>query len=136
MDAALLDTDILSEVFKRRNAVVSTNAANYLAHHGKFQFSSVTRYEVLRGLKARSATTGVQSFDLLCRNSTVIALSDSIFDRAADLWAYGKQSGHHADDGDFLIAATALELGLAVVTGNTAHFQWMPGVRLANWRSV
>ena len=35
-----------------------------------------------------------------------------------------------------LIAATALETGRVLVTGNTAHFAWISGLSLANWRSA
>jgi predicted nucleic acid-binding protein len=33
-----------------------------------------------------------------------------------------------------IIAATALEHGRALITGNTAHFQWVPGLQIDNWR--
>lgn len=51
MDAALLDTDILNEVLKQRNPVAIRHAADYLAEHGQFAISSISRYEVFRGLK-------------------------------------------------------------------------------------
>jgi predicted nucleic acid-binding protein len=54
--------------------------------------------------------------------------------RAADLWADGRNSGHPRDDADLIIAATALEAGRVLVTGNTQHFAWIPGLRLADWR--
>ncbi len=51
MDAALLDTDMLNEVLKQKNPIVVDQASNYLKHHGRFAISSMTRYELLRGLK-------------------------------------------------------------------------------------
>ncbi len=36
MDAALLDTDILNEVLKQKNANAIRHAADYLAQHGQF----------------------------------------------------------------------------------------------------
>jgi predicted nucleic acid-binding protein len=59
MDAALLDTDALNEVLKQKNAVVVQNAAQYLSEHGQFAISSISRYEVLRGLKEKNATPGL-----------------------------------------------------------------------------
>jgi predicted nucleic acid-binding protein len=35
-----------------------------------------------------------------------------------------------------IIAATALETGRTLVTGNIAHFDWIPGLALADWRSA
>ena len=57
MDAALLDTDTLNEVLKQKNANAIRHAAEYLAQHGQFAISSITRYELLRGLKEKNATT-------------------------------------------------------------------------------
>jgi predicted nucleic acid-binding protein len=37
-------------------------------------------------------------------------------------------------DTDILIAATALEYGLAIATGNTAHLERIPGLQVVNWR--
>jgi predicted nucleic acid-binding protein len=65
MDAALLDTDILTEFFKGQNSVVR---------------------------------------------------------------------GHAHRDADLIIAATAIEHGRTLVTGNTSHFQWVPGLQIDNWR--
>jgi len=53
----LLDTDTLSAYMRRESAVV-THIENYLATHDEISFSVMTRYEVLRGLKARRATDG------------------------------------------------------------------------------
>ena len=54
MDLAqvVLDTDILSAVMKK-NPVVIPKARSYLAEHDQFTFSILTRYEILRGLKAK-----------------------------------------------------------------------------------
>ena len=52
---ALLDTDILSAII-RRNPVVVSKAREYLREHHRFIFSILTRYEILRGLKAKDAS--------------------------------------------------------------------------------
>ena len=54
MDAALLDTDILNEVLKQQNVQVLQHASAYLGQHGQFAVSSITRYEVVRGLRSRT----------------------------------------------------------------------------------
>jgi hypothetical protein len=45
MDPSLLDTDILTEVFKLRNRSVAANAAAYLQQHGQFAISAMTKFE-------------------------------------------------------------------------------------------
>lgn len=41
--------------------------------------------------------------------------------------------GQRIDDADIIIAATALEGGMTLVTGNTKHFSRIPGLKLENW---
>ncbi len=55
MQAAVVDMDTLSEVIKGRDARVQRRASVYLATFGRFTFSIITRYEILRGLQARQA---------------------------------------------------------------------------------
>jgi len=134
MQAALLDTDTLTEFLKRRNPNVGLHATAYLLQHGVFTFSSVTRFEVLRGLKEKGAESQIARFGEFCQRSTVLPVTEAVFDRASDLWVFGRQSGQPCQDADLLIAATALEHGLTLVTGNTSHFAWIPSLALADWR--
>jgi tRNA(fMet)-specific endonuclease VapC len=130
--AVLLDTDILSAIM-RRNPVAMAYASAYLPVHARFTFSIITRFEILRGLDAKRATGQLAAFHRFCLVSHVLPLTDAIIIRAAsiygDLWRRGQLIG----DADILIAATALEHGLAVVTNNGAHFGRIPGLHIENW---
>jgi tRNA(fMet)-specific endonuclease VapC len=57
-----------------------------------------------------------------------------VLERAEDLWVIGENGGHPHSDADLIIAATALEHERELVTGNTAHFAWIPGLILVDWR--
>ena len=48
MEPSLLDTDTLSEVMKGRDSHVQQKARQYLATHGRFRVSILTRYEIFR----------------------------------------------------------------------------------------
>ena len=134
MDAALLDTDILSEVIKLRDANVLQLAAKYVQQHGPLAFSAITRYEVVRGYRSQNANSQLSRFGVFCQHSLVYPITDAIFDLAADLWAVARRGGHPSGDVDLIIAATALEHGRVLVTGNTFHFAWISGLRLEDWR--
>ncbi|QDT38394.1 type II toxin-antitoxin system VapC family toxin [Stratiformator vulcanicus] len=136
MSEALLDTDILSEVLKQKDDSVVAMASLYLQEHGRFSISSITRYEILRGLKHKGATRQVRKFEEFCRHSVVHAVTDEILDRTADLWVLGERGGRPHRDADLIIAATALEHDRVLVTGNTPHFEWIPNLSLENWRAV
>jgi tRNA(fMet)-specific endonuclease VapC len=134
MALTLLDTDILSELLKQKDPNVVRKAAVYLHLHGQFAFSALTRYEVVRGLLEKRATAQLSKFTLFCQQSLVLPLTDAVLDRAADLWATAGRLGRPRSDADLLIAATALENGRALATGNHPHFQWIPGLVIDDWR--
>jgi tRNA(fMet)-specific endonuclease VapC len=129
---ALLDTDTLSAVMKR-NPRALARAEEYLAEHGSLAFSIITRYEILRGLKAKNGTAQVRAFDQLCQACRVLPLTDAIVVRAAEIYAALRQRGEPVGDADILIGASALEHGLEVVTNNEDHFRRIPGLQVANW---
>ncbi len=129
---ALLDTDNLSAIMKGLPAAVAA-ARRYLSDHERLAFSIITRYEILRGLKAKRATAQLAVFDDLCERCDVVPLDDATIMRAADIYAGLKQRGELIGDADILIAATALGRGFVVVTNNTGHFRRIPELLLDNW---
>lgn len=132
---SLLDTDILSEIIKRRDVNVQRRAQTYLADHGQFQFSIITRYEILRGLKAKDAFRQALAFERQCAQSIVLPLSDEIVVQAAEIYGLLKKQGAIIGDADILIAATALVHNGTLVTGNLDHFRRVSGLRCETWRS-
>lgn len=56
--------------------------------------------------------------------------------RAAAIYADLQQRGELISDADILIAATALEHGLVIATGNVTHFGRIPGLQVVNWREL
>lgn len=111
MNPALLDTDMTSEVLKQRNVNVGLHSRQYLRSHGQFAISAVTRFEIVRGYKDVNATTQLTRFIAFCGHTLILPLTDTIFDRAADLWVLAGQGGCPRADADLLIAATAIEHG-------------------------
>ncbi len=134
MNPSLLDTDILTEVFKRRNPTVTAAAAAYLGEHGQFAISAMTRFEVVRGLRHKRADQLLQRFEFMCARMLILPISDVVLDRAADLWVEARDGGHPQRDADLMIAATSLVHSRELVTGNTPHFRWIQGLSLTNWR--
>ena len=132
---ALLDTDILSAIM-RRNPVVLPQAREYLREHDCFTFSILTRYEILRGLKAKDANRQERAFESFCDANTVLPLSDDIIVQAATIYADLHRRGELIGDADILIGATARVQGFGVVTNNVSHFGRIKGLCIENWRSV
>lgn len=106
----------------------------YTNQYGQIAFSAMTRYEVNRGYKDQGANTQLARFSVFCRHALILPITDSVLDRASDLWVTARKTGHPRSDADLIIAATALEHGRVLVTGNTAHFAWMAGITIEDWR--
>lgn len=62
MDKALLDTDILSEVLKARDASVVSRAAEYQSELERLTISTVTVMEVVKGLHKVAREDALQQF--------------------------------------------------------------------------
>jgi tRNA(fMet)-specific endonuclease VapC len=129
---SLVDTDILSAIMKG-NPLAVARGGEYLADHGSLALSIITRYEILRGLKAKGATAQVKAFDQLCANCRILPLTEDVVVRAAEVYASLKQRGEPIGDADILIGASALVHGLGIVTNNEDHFRRIPGLQVSNW---
>lgn len=128
----LLDSDTLSFYMKKIPKVVHL-AQDYLRQYQFFTFSIITRFEILRGLKSNGATAGVNAFNALCGQNEIIELNDKIIDCAADIYADLNKRGLLILDADILIAATALENNLPLITNNENHFNRINGLQVLNW---
>jgi tRNA(fMet)-specific endonuclease VapC len=128
----LLDTDILSMLMRGTPAVLR-RAKTYLADHPVITLSMITRFEILRGLKANGATTRLTAFDAFCAANEILSLSDATIRIASDLYADLHTRGQLLPDADILIAAAALEHGLVLATNNIKDFSRINGLTIDNW---
>ena len=128
----LLDTDILSAIMRNVPSAVS-RAHAYLTTHDRFAFSVITRYEILRGLKAKGAMRQIEAFGRFCAASETLYLTDRVIEIAAAIYADLKNRGQLIGDADILIAATALENGADLVTNNEDHFKRIARLHIENW---
>lgn len=129
---ALLDTDILSALM-RQIPHASSRAKTYLGDHVRLTISLVTRFEILRGLKAKSATSQLTAFESFCAQNEVLPITDDIVVVAADIYADLHSRGQLIPDADILIAATALNHGLVLATNNHRDFGRISRLQIDNW---
>lgn len=132
MNEFLFDTDTIS-LFLRNEPKVMSKANEYLKFHKGFTFSIITRFEILRGLKVKNARRQITNFGFICLQSREINLTEKIINRASEIYADLYKSGRLIGDADILIAATAIENNLAIVTNNENHFNRIAGLQILNW---
>jgi len=137
---ALLDTDILSEIFIGVDRRVMANAAAYVSLHQVLTFSSVTVYEIVTGLEKNQATAKLaRARQMLSRNDEIVPESEDYL-LAGRILGTLRRTGKEVGYSDPLIAACAIRRGYSVVTGNEKHFKFIHdagfSLILQNWRNL
>jgi tRNA(fMet)-specific endonuclease VapC len=129
---SLIDTDILS-MFFRGNALVIARFDEYLRQHAKINFSIVTYYEILSGLKHCDARQQLTSFQDFAAQNIVLPLTLESVTLSAETYAELRRQGQPLDDMDLLIAGIALANDLVLVTHNTNHFARIEPLTVEDW---
>jgi tRNA(fMet)-specific endonuclease VapC len=128
----LIDTDILSLFFRgQRNVVARFDA--YVAEHSKINFSIITYYEILSGLKHRDARKQLASFLDFASYNNVLPLAEQSVTVSAEVYASLRAMGKPIDDIDLLIAGIAVANDLVLVTHNLGHFDRIEGLEVQDW---
>jgi tRNA(fMet)-specific endonuclease VapC len=126
----LLDTNIIT-AFLKGDVRVSKRLRRL-----EFQeifISAISYYEIKRGLLAIRATRQLIEFDRFLTKVTVLSLDSlEIFDRASEIYAELRVQGRPIQDADILIAATAIDRGLTVVS-NDLDLLRVRGLTIENW---
>ena len=128
MTAVIVDTDVVSMIFKR-----DTRAAWYEPHLvGKLlAISFMTRAEL--SLWPRSAGWGEQKIATLerfLRDSVVLPYDEDLCELWAEIKFSCQRKGREVSHSDAWIAATALLYDLPLVTHNYHHFAGVEGLRV------
>jgi tRNA(fMet)-specific endonuclease VapC len=107
----------------------------YSRQYGTINFSIITYYEILSGLKHRDANRKLETFLAFATENTVLPLTQNAVTHAAEQYAALCKCGTPLDDIDLLIAGIALANELVIVTHNTEHFERIEGLSVENWTS-
>jgi len=104
---ALIDTDIIS-LFLRNHPQVVLHFEKYLKTYRAINFSIITYYEIMSGLKYKDAKRQLKSFLELTNKSTIVLATETTIDLSAEIYANLRKKGTLIDDIDILIAGIAL----------------------------
>jgi predicted nucleic acid-binding protein len=129
----LLDTDVLSELRKRKR---NPHVVKWIGAvtESNLHLSAITVAEIERGIERQKKPDPAFANDLAAwLEFTLRAFGERILPLTVNIARrWGRLSAQIGNtELDLAIAATALEHGLTVVTGNTKHFE-RTGVNLLN----
>lgn len=111
----LVDTDVL--IWHLRGYPQATRRLDQI---DRLTLSAVTYLEVLQGMRNKAELIAIQKM-LERRKAILLPLTETVTLRATALMESLTLS-HGLQMGDALIAATALDHGLSLLTGNVKHF--------------
>ena len=134
----VLDTDILSEIYKRHNPSVTAKALAYLLDYERLSYTSTTASEFLFGFYAKDAKMQInQAKSFLRANEELVPNSEDYW-LMAEINGALKRMGRPIEYGDTLIAAYVVNRGLVLATGNRKHYQCVVeagfSLRFENWK--
>ncbi len=121
----LLDTSVAIDFLRDAPPAVAAVTAAQAA--GGLAASEITRFEVLSGMRAEEEDETEEFLALL----DVYPVDERVARRAAELAQRHRATNRGIEDGDYLIAATALELDATLLTTNVRHFPMFPGLEPA-----
>lgn len=134
MNGYLLDTNVLSEVIKKRPSTSVVSRLGDVPQDALYT-SSVCVMELRYGAVRSPGGAGLWERirrDILQRVK-VLPLREADATRAGEILADLEARGAPIGIEDVMIGATALTEGLVVVTKNERHLNRIPGLAVENW---
>lgn len=86
--------------------------------------SEIVRFELLAGVKADE----IEALELFFRAVTWVAVDEAVVRTAGELARTHEAAFRGISSADYLIAATAILLGAALLTTNVRHFPMLEGL--------
>lgn len=134
MSEFLLDTNVLSEVLKKRPSE-AVLARIEEAEDGRLPTSAVCVMELRFGAARHPKVEELwrRIAEELLPRVEILPVDDRVAEQAGDLLALLESQGQPIGTEDVLIAATALVHDLTVATRNLRHFERIPGLAAQSW---
>ena len=141
----MLDTGPLGLATSPSESLQTTGCADWLrgllADGVRVLLPEVADYEVRRELLRAGKIAGLARLDTFGRTLEYLPLTTVVMRRAAELWAEARRRGKptadpHALDGDVILAAQALTLGIEVVVATTNAGHLGRFVSAAEWPNI
>lgn len=126
----LLDTDICSAYLKGSPIV----EGQFVRHIGRLHISAVSVGELYSWvLRAEASPQRLQGLLDLLSDVTILPVDHSVARRFGEVRAALLDQGRPTPSMDLLIASTAWEYGLTLVTHNLQDFSHIPGLAVIDW---
>jgi predicted nucleic acid-binding protein len=124
-----LDTDILS-FFLADDVKIKQKIVNLFKENEQLALTSITVYEILKGLKYRQNKNKEIRFLSFLDAVSVFSFNRPVILTAAEIYGNLRRKGITISDSDILIAAIVIKNHGKLITNNKKHFQHINGLHL------
>jgi len=126
----LFDTDICIEILRGNKKVIQKRSE----YSGEISVSFMTVAELYYGAEnSQNPTENKVLVDKFLLTVDVVHTDISILKRFGAIKFALKRGKTPIPDADLFIGSTSLEKSEALITGNTKHFEKIPGLKIENW---
>lgn len=126
----LLDTDICVELLKGNKQILQRRDQ----YDGPIGICFMTIAELYYGAeKSKEPSRNIDTIERLLLTVEIIHTDMAILRRFGMIKASLQKEGLPIADADLLIASATLEKGEKLATGNTKHFDRIPGLTIEDW---
>lgn len=136
----VVDTDILSEIQRGKNAQVLARAGAHERAHGGISLSVLSVFEVVQGWQQRGRADRAAAFLAWIEPLEIVPFDLGSARLAGEIGGALMRAGRPIGVVDVGLAATAIQHGRVLVSGNSAHFGYVRDagfdLELANWRDA
>ena len=129
----VFDTDVLSLLMKGR---LPTEARRRLAGvpSERARTTTITLGELFYGaLRSGAARRWLTAIDRVTEHLRCLPFDESAAKHYGELRAHLEAKGRRLDDADLRIAAICVATDHVLVSGNSRHFERVPGLKFENW---
>lgn len=130
----LFDTDALSQIIKKKPSTAFIRKLASIDPESQFT-TAITVGELVYGAhkSGRAEYFLGKLEELVWPNIQILSFDDSSGKIFGWLKAEMEKKGTPLTEPDLRIASIALNHGLTVITGNTRHFERIPGLNIEDW---
>jgi len=126
----VLDTDVCIELLKGKEKVIKIRES--IDDDIGISFMSIA--ELYYGAeKSKNQIKNYNEIEKLLLSMEIIHSDFRILKRFGKIKALLEKQGISLADADILVAATTMETGTKLITGNVRHFERIPGLVIENW---
>jgi predicted nucleic acid-binding protein len=128
-----LDTDTLSFYFAGDDDIKG-KIIETIDKGEQICLTSITVYEVKKGLKWRNNKNKEEKFNDFLQNVRIYTLDDGSISSAAGIYANLRKNGITIGDADILIAGIVINNNGTLITNNIEHYKDIKNLKLENWK--